>query len=201
MKIESHDQLKQVFIDKLQEKFGDIREGIHVSDLVYCLREAYFRKTNPVAFTEKQLGYFVDGARRHGELQNLLGVQKEVEVERFGVQGTIDVLLDKPCEIKTTRARSSLPDHYFTQLGFYCVLNGTCSGYLVVQRLLNENPWEFYIVEWTPEEITSLEEEMKGKATLLREALALQDFHILPKADSKLSWKCHGCSYSDQCMQ
>ena len=105
MKIEAHDQLKHLFIEKLQKKFGDIRDGIHVSDLVYCLREAYFRKTNPVAFTEKQLGYFVDGARRHGELQNLLGAKNEVQVERFGVLGSIDVLLDKPCEIKTTRAK------------------------------------------------------------------------------------------------
>ena len=201
MKIETHDQLKQLFLEKLQKKFADVRNGIHVSDLVYCLREAYFRKKNPVAFTEKQLGYFVDGARRHAELQNLLGVKNEVQVERFGVQGSIDVLLDKPCEIKTTRAKSSLPDHYFKQLGFYCVLSGTCSGYLVVQRLLNEHPWEFYLVEWTQGEITELEEEMKVKSTILREALELKDFHKLPKADSKLSWKCRGCSYSDQCMK
>lgn len=96
MKIRKDEKLKQRFVEALRKKYGNIRGGVHVSDLVYCLREAYYRKVDPVPFTERTLGFFVDGARRHRVLQELLGVESEVKVEKWGVRGSIDVLILTP---------------------------------------------------------------------------------------------------------
>ena len=184
----------------LRSRYVDSRAEIHVSDLVYCLREAYFRKIEPVDPTLKQLGFFVDGARRHKVLQEILGVECEVEVKRYGVVGHIDVMLDAPVEIKTTRARSALPDHYFRQLGFYAVMMNARHGYLVIQRLnAAEDPWEFYRVEWTEEEIKEIDRELKRRADQLRAALNFHDPSMLPEIEEDMRWKCRSCLYRERC--
>lgn len=199
MDVTKNIELKTRFVSGLQKNFGGVREGVHVSDLVYCLRGAFFRKVCPVPFTERQLGFFVDGARRHEVLQGLLDVKFEVAVEKFGVRGSVDILLDLPLELKTTRARVSLPDHYFRQLGYYAVLLGVDGGYLVVMRLNSEVPWEFYTVGWSGEEMKKMMEEMKTRAELLRSALAKRDVVCLPKCGPLMEWKCKYCLYRDRC--
>jgi len=201
MDLRRDDNLRSLFLSALRGRYADSRKGIHVSDLVYCLREAYYRKTEPVEPTLKQLGFFVDGARRHMVLQDLLGLKSEVEVEKYGVIGHIDIMLDAPVEIKTTRAKNDLPDHYFLQLGFYAVMTNARHGYLVIQRLnAAEDPWEFYRVEWTEQEIREIEKELKRRADLLRKALKNRDPSILPRIDDEMRWKCRNCLYRERCM-
>lgn len=76
-------------------------------------------------------------------------------------------------------------------------------GKLVVQRInaKEQNPWEFYLVEWSPSEITFLDNELKWKAELLGEALVTGDPSSLPRVDSSMSWKCRGCLYSEICKR
>ena len=200
MQIKPDSKLKGLFLRALMERHNSMRRGIHVSDLVYCLREAYFRKVEPAEPTVKQLGFFVDGARRHKVLQELLGVESEVEVEKYGVVGHVDILLDAPVEIKTTRARKALPDHYFRQLGFYAVMLDVPRGYLIVQRLNGDSPWEFYRVEWSKEEFQLLDQELKHRANLLRAALNFHDFHRLPRVEGDTAWKCQHCLYRQKCL-
>lgn len=195
--------LKSRFLRKLYERYNNgVRSGVHVSDLTYCVRQSFFRKTNPQPHSLKTLQFFVDGGRRHEALQELLGVRAEVPVERFGVKGTVDILADAPIEIKTTRAANALPEHYFKQLGFYAVLCGTNEGYLVVQRINcgdDGEPWEFYYVQWSVDEIEGLEHELKDKSDMLRQALEIKDFSLLPQLDSSMRWKCRYCLYSNEC--
>lgn len=199
MEVKVDSVLKERFIGALQERYGGVRDGVHVSDLVYCLRQTFYRKIDPEPFTERQLGFFVDGARRHTVLQELLDVESEVKVEKWGIYGSIDMVLDYPLEIKTTRAHSSLPDHYFKQLGYYAVLVGKNKGYLVVLRLNSEVPWEFYSVEWSSVEIEELTQEMKMRARDLCDALERKDPSVLPNLSVDMEWKCRYCLYRERC--
>jgi len=200
MNVKIDESLRSLFLSKLRSLYADSREEIHVSDLVYCLREAYYRKIEPVDPTLKQLGFFVDGARRHRVLQELLDVESEVKVERYGVVGHIDVLLDGPIEIKTTRARNALPDHYFRQLAYYAVMMNVKHGYLVIQRInAAEDPWEFYRVEWSEEEIKEFDSELKRRADQLRAALNFHDPSMLPEIEDAMRWKCRSCLYRERC--
>ena len=147
----------------------------------------------------------MDGARRHEAVQELLDVDSEVKLEKYGVVGHVDMLEEDlfnfiPVEVKTTRARNSLPEHYFKQLGFYAVLLGVKCGCLVVQRVIHaEDPWEFYLVDWTHEEIADLEDEMKHKSNLLRNALKDETPKTLPKVEQSMNWKCRYCLYKERC--
>jgi len=205
LKIADANELKKKFLERLEQYYnnGKTRDGLHVSDLVFCLRQSYFRKTNPKPHSLRTLQFFIDGATRHSALQDLLGLEREVEVERFGVVGHVDVMAGGvPVELKTTRARSAVPDHYFRQLGYYAVLCGVCEGVLVVQRINcrdGEEPWEFYHVKWSREEVEGLERELRHRANLLRGALEKRDPSFLPVLGSDMRWKCRWCDYVDEC--
>lgn len=199
MKIVNNQTLKQRFLGNLKEAYSGLRDGVHVSDLVYCVREAYYRKTEPRPYTERELGYFVDGSRRHAVIEELADVEHEVKVEKWGITGTVDILLDGPIEVKTTRARNSIPDHYFRQLGYYAVLLGVDHGYLVIQRLNGQDPWEFYEVHYSQSELWLMENEMRNDANLLYTALRKRAPELLPRVGSDMSWKCDNCKYRDRC--
>ena len=196
-------ELKNRFLEALQRRYQETREGIHVSDLVYCLRQAYYRKVDPKPPTIRQLAFFVDGARRHAALQALCGSQVEVQVERWGIRGTIDALNgDGPIEFKSTRAREATPDHYWTQLEYYMALTNARRGYLIIQRLnarRDEDPWEFYLIERTPEELAQIGQEMRSKAQALRRALETRDPSRLPWPSRDMRWKCRNCPYRQRC--
>lgn len=175
-----------------------MREGIHVSDLVLCLREAYFRKVCPKPPSETQLMFFLDGARRHSALESLSDVRTEVEVEGMGVVGTVDMLGNCPIEFKSTRAAKALPDHYFKQLGYYAALTGSSQGILAVQRLnKRESPFEFYSVEYDAVDIDGLKRDMSVKRASLESALESNSTEGLPMTEE--SWKCENCLYRAEC--
>jgi len=201
VKVETDATLKELFISALEKKHGGKRGEIHVSDLVYCLREAYWRKIDPAPPTEKQLSFYVDGARRHKALQVLLEARCEVPVSRWGIHGTVDMLLDGPVEIKTTRARRSLPSHYFKQLGYYAVLTRSQRGSLIVHRLNSEPPWEFYRIKWSQAELEALATEMRNRASLLRKALKQRDPRTLSPPGPDMAWKCRSCRYRNRCRE
>jgi len=199
MKVEPDEEMKNLALQRLTESNQE-RDGIHVTDLVYCLREAYWRKKEPVPPTTRTLSFFLDGARRHVVLQELLGEASEVEVEKYGVTGRIDVVHNGiPVELKTTRSNKHVPEHYLKQLGYYAVMLGTQSGYLIIQRLFGEEPFEFYRVEWSEDEIKGVGLELLWRSSLLREALKREDPSILPEVEEDVKWKCSTCQYREKC--
>lgn len=203
MNLSECSELKQFFLGKLKENNATRRVNIHVSDLIYCLKESYFKRTQPKPPTPKQLGFYVDGARRHIVLEVLSDLKREVEVKKYSVVGHVDILKDSggPIEIKTTRTREKLPDHYFLQLGFYATMLNVNHGYLIIQRLMNEDPWEFYRVEWTEEEMMNLDYELYSRANLLRTALEKNEPSLLSRPDASTNWKCKNCQFSDLCQK
>jgi CRISPR/Cas system-associated exonuclease Cas4 (RecB family) len=197
VQIEEDSVLKRLFLEKLGEHYGQGKEGFFVTDFVYCLRKAYFRRVRPRAFSERQLGYFVDGSRRHEALQFLSGLQCEVSFERLGVRGRVDLLAESPIEFKSTRSRSGgdIPAHYLRQCAFYCVLSGKGTCTLITQHIM-EGVFRFQKLTFSSEELSAYERELCESRRLLEEALANRDHSGLPSGDS---WQCRGCEYNAEC--
>lgn len=197
MELIINDTLKDDFLTGLTRQYSSQRTGIHVSDLVLCLREAYFRKVDPKPHTEKTLSYFTDGASRHLALQGLSTYKREVKIERWGVIGSADLLANTVIEYKSTRAQNAIPDHYTRQLGYYVCMFGKDYGFLIVQRLLGETPWEFYKVQYSRPELEFFSREIQKKARILRSALENHNPLLVPGTDEK--WKCGNCLWRDDC--
>jgi len=164
---------------------------------VYCLRKAYWRRVKPKAFSETQLGYFVDGSRRHEALQVLSGLRSEVSVEKHGVRGRLDMLAETPIEMKTTRAscRGGVPTHYLRQCAYYCVLTGKDTCTLITQHII-EGCFRFQKLVFSAGELASYEGELVESRRLLEEALANHDHSGLPPGEP---WQCRSCEYNGDC--
>lgn len=169
--------------------------------MTYCLRAAYFNKVNPKPPTETQLGYYVDGYRRHLALQTLTNIEREFRIEKYGIKGSIDLYDGRePIEVKTTRAISGIPQHYINQLGFYCAIVDSQRGHLIIQRLNNkEMPWEWHTVEWTQDELKELCFNIVHRSSLLKTALTLQKPGILPIVGGGMTWICTNCQHKNEC--
>jgi len=195
--IEEDSALKRLFLEKLREHYGSHKDGFFVTDFVYCLRKAYWRRVRPKAFSETQLGYFIDGSRRHEMLQLLSGLQCEVSFERHGVRGRLDMLGEAPIEFKSTRARSGggIPLHYLRQCAYYCVLTGKDACTLITQHII-EGCFRFQKLVFSAEELAAYEAELVGSRRLFEEALAKQDHSGLPPGEP---WQCRSCEYNGDC--
>lgn len=197
VRVEEDSALKMLFLGKLREHYGQSKEGFFVTDFVYCLRKAYWRRVKPMAFSEQQLGFFVDGSRRHEALQTLSGLQSEVSVERFGVRGRLDLLAEAPVEFKSTRARSGggIPLHYLQQCAYYCVLTGKDTCTLITQHII-EGCFSFQKLTFSAEDLASYERELVENKALLEEALTNHDHSGLPCGEP---WQCRSCEYNGDC--
>lgn len=191
-------------IDKKERKMR--RMHVHISELCYCLRRSYFQRVAPLSPTVTQLGFYVDGARRHDVIEPLHPGRAEYGKQKFHIIGTIDVLSSDemnitpvengithaPVEIKTTRSKSSLPkDHYIRQLAFYCVLVETNYGWLIIQPLLNfDEPFHAYKIEFTAAEMQRWKEELLWRRNLLLYAYIERRPQVIPVLDAEDQWLC-----------
>jgi len=192
-------------LDKLIEQAIEFnnkkRYGLHVSDLVYCLRKAYYRKKGvpeEVDFTSKL-------AMRLGAIHHrFLEFTGEREVENFGVVGHIDSIYDElPVEWKTTRSfYNGRPSaHYLKQLAYYLVLSGKKRGYLCVcyMNAKNQKNGKYEPVIDRFKVILSQEEYQKTKKEILAKKEALEKAlknNGAPKAFSPaFGWECKCCGF------
>lgn len=204
-----NNELHKFFITGLSKKYNEReREGIHVTDLIYCLRKSYFRKCNKVPETLQTLFYFLDGEQRHKGFQGLVpNLKNEVEIENFDIIGTIDIggFDNNPngiIEIKTTRASPAkeLPLHYLRQGAYYCLLKKTNKFVLLTQHI-NHGEIVFLDVEFTKEELKKYKEEMLRDRDLLRKAYELENVDILPLVNDNMKWQCIKCEYNGNCYK
>ncbi|MDG6906999.1 MAG: PD-(D/E)XK nuclease family protein [Nitrososphaerota archaeon] len=194
----------------LEAEYGKLRDDVHVTDLTLCMRQALFRKLQPVPPSTKQLGYFFDGARRHEALQKLYGqgvIEKEIEFE--GVKATIDILDSiGPIEFKTTRAKNAISEHWIRQLAYYMVATNSNFGTLQIQRILpgkqkgesqEENLFPAFIIELNKEQREKWHQDFKERKDRFLSAYQSKDPSKAPLFRGDNDWVCSECPYKAQC--
>jgi hypothetical protein len=195
--------LKQRLLSEVEARMKAENEerlkAIHVSDLVYCLKKAYWRRQGyEEAYSEKDLTVRGLGKGHHNFLETLRGAVREAEVERHGVIGHIDMLEDHPIEIKTTRQTiesKNIPEHYLRQLAYYCILTSSDKGFLIVFNVISgrlqvfEANYSGCLGEY--------EAEFRDRLGRLRAALEANDPSLLE--GSNFDWECHHCGFRRPC--
>ena len=197
--------LREQFLELLKAENSKRKEGIFITDLIYCLRQSFFRKACPEDLTERDLTFFVDGERRHEALQSLKLGSKEVKARKYGVHGRIDIVgEDCLIELKTTRSQRmvkgelNLTHHYVLQLGFYAAITGISKCVLVVQHVVplkyDTILWEFIELNFTPQDMDWLDKELKHRSDLMKQASKTGSAKSLPMAYE--NWKCLHCNFA-----
>jgi len=204
IRIEEDKTLKEKLLLALEKRFEERGDKIHVSELILCLRLSYFRRRKPKPPTERELSFYLDGARRHEIIEMLYGEASEVKIEKGGIVGTVDILDDYPVEFKSTRVYKgeNFPEHYLRQIAFYMVLLGKREGRFIIQNLLpkkDEVSFGTFKITLSEEKFNEYKEEMIKSANLLKNALLADDPSILP--GPKEDWRCRTWQYTANCLE
>ncbi len=138
-----------------------------------------------------------EGRRLHTILGQVLGRlgALEVRVRGPGVHGRIDLLTDRPVEVKTTASElprddllRSRPDH-LDQLGLYCLLLGRSDGRLLYFRSGGDGATSGAAWDVAFRDLDGMRRAMLDRAEALRGALASGDPGSLPRC----AWYGRGC--------
>jgi hypothetical protein len=208
-RIDSDPETNTRLLDNLSALYSKIRHAIHVSDLTLCMRQAAFRKLKPKPTTELDLGYYLAGNGHHTVLEALHGAEREVERAWEQVHAHFDLLDRVPTEIKTTRDFSRrIHGHWIRQLAYYCVIENTNIGKLIVLFLFprrrtnkdsNPNMIETYTI--TFHDLETIRSELLERRDILSKALEARDPGLAPgvKDDQDCKWLCRNCAYRAEC--
>ncbi|MCI4332924.1 MAG: hypothetical protein L3K01_04245 [Thermoplasmata archaeon] len=173
--------------------------GVTVTELLDP-RAAYWRSVHPVPATAEEESRLREGQQLHERLGRYLvpARAREVRVRRNGVVGRIDVLDDRPVELKSTATppkpdddlRTSRPS-YLEQLAMYGALTEHAEGRLIVVGSGEVAPNSVRVWDVGFGRLDRIEAEMTLRASALREARERHDPMGLPRC----AWFERGCSY------
>jgi len=203
----------ETLYDALYEEYNQTREGIHVSDITLCPREACFRKLDPKPLTNTDLSFFTSGKAIHEALQSLIKkypdrFELEKEVKVGDIVGHIDIF-DKtyhiPIEAKSARVKTMEEPkaHYLKQLEAYMAMTNSDTGIILVQCLLNyeEKPFLEFEHHMTKEQRHNTMRQLELDAMQLKAGTANMDPSLVRHInyDLTLNWKCRYCPYAKPC--
>jgi CRISPR/Cas system-associated exonuclease Cas4 (RecB family) len=191
--------LKTKFVEKLQERCAPARTEIHVTDLTWCLRKAYYRRFQNKKLSPEQLMFFLEGHQRHEGIQSLLGSSKaEQEVTKYGVVGHLDLLGNYPIEIKSTHSppKKFINEVTLRQLAYYCLLTDSNDCSLITQYI-EDNLITFEQITFSKLELDQYYRDMIEAKDLLQFAYDRKNPGQLPKGQE---WQCRNCEFKTNCI-
>lgn len=218
MRLVKNQEATHELLNRIRANYPERRAGIHVSDLIFCSRKAWYRlrsmggvdgETDEATITFLLgRGYHehLEGAEGGGEHQLELVFQPGVgnsgepgSYEPIKVSGTMDAIegWGLPIEFKTTRASSNKgpleSPHYVEQLASYCLATGATNGRLYI-LYINGN-WKppkpvmvCYDVVFTLEELADWRDEAERRAQVI-----VAD--TLPGLQEHYEWECGYCPF------
>ena len=207
MRIREDEELRKALIEDLRGRFG-VREGIHLTDLIFCLRKAFFSKTRQEAFTEERILLYTIGLG----WQDKLPLPNPGQVfEEDGIKFSPDGWVEKEdgrifIEVKSTRAKTRDPQemkHWVDQLKGYCALGRAREGVLVALHLMGDYrnrkaELKVHRFEFEEEELEEMREYLRGRKEALEKALESGE---APPPEPSYQWECNDCPYKDLCKE
>ena len=208
---------KELLMDVMKKEFESPRPGIHLSDLIHCPRQSYFKVILGTTHNERTLAYFFDGAGIHMILQKLFD---KYHPGRFKIENKTninDVLTFTPdiidtqtntiIEVKTARSPvinyAPRPDHV-EQLKAYMAFNGMSDGVVLYHLITKEqnNLFTQWSVHISAAEADSIRKHWLVEAAMLNSAIKHNDKNMARHiaGDNTKNWMCKGyCDYLQYC--
>jgi len=202
MKITKNPELRQHIYNNIRQTVAKDRSGIHLSDLIYCSRKAFFRKmgVSPEPSDELCMLWMTGYAFQAFMFPN----ENEITVLVDGINCTPDI--PGGIEIKSTRQSSRNFDldnitHYKRQILGYCKALNKLEYDLVVMFVCGNYAPPFPSMDcWhitaTQEEVDANWNEVLEKSIKLQEALKAQT----PPEPDCMDWECSYCENIDYCQ-
>lgn len=207
----------KLLYDCMRKEYEDPREGVHLSDLIHCPRQSYFKSILGVKHNDRTLCYFFDGAGIHMILQKLFG---KYHHDRFKIESTrkindvlsftpdvIDTETNTILEIKTARSPvinySPRPDHVEqlkAYMAFCYIEKGVVFYHLITKEQNNLfTQWPIFL---SKTDAAKIREHWLDEAQSLQFAIRMNDKTLARHiADNPAkNWMCGNyCDYTQYC--
>lgn len=194
VKIIENPEIERYVLDRLKSVRKD--KSIHVTDLIYCLRKAWYRiKGFDPIITDASIIATGSGRGLHEVLE--VAPLKEVPVEKDGIRGSIDMIADRVTEIKTTRHRLDVKDSWIRQIKSYLYMVGETEADLLVVDISGMRVKGYRLV-FTKDEIENHWKWMLERKRTLEKYL---DENTPPPAMPEYGWECLYCPYRYICRR
>ena len=174
------------------------REGIHTTDLLYCLRKAFWNKTAPLLPTPQETMYYLSGLGLQDALLRSIPSQP-IMVD--GIWMSPDYLDDNTLlELKTTMIGQKrldafdFPEGWVKQLMAYCYGYKRNSAILLVLTLLKREMFS-YVLTFTDEELEENWSWIRMRTASLMMAL---NSGVVPR-ERGFDFECNNCRYRLRC--
>jgi hypothetical protein len=203
MNITKNSVMKDEIFDNIRVAVVGEREGIHLSDLIYCTRKAYFRKKglSPKPTNDQCILWLTGFAFQ----AFMFPLDKEIPVIYEGVVCTPDI--PRGIEVKSTRQsmRKFIPEgmhHWLMQIMGYMKALGKTKYDLAVMFVCGAYAPPFpdldcWTIEATQEDIDDNWNEVMVRRTRLVHAL---ETHTPPDPDCA-DWEWEYCECIDNCTE
>ena len=202
----SSPELRDILLQRVVDQYGldKQREGIHLSDMIYCLTKSYYDKTNWAAWGEHEKVLFAIGFA----LERVFIMDKQETIELDGVVMTPDAFLgEEGFDLKSTRMwqdkatgapKRGWPEGWLKQFMGYAKASGRTT-WAVGIIYLGGAELEAGVLEFGQEEIDANWDWVMGRKEVLESALKDNE---APTAYQYLSFpgECSNCRYLDRCI-
>lgn len=202
MKITNDPSLRQQVYDNVRAQVVKDRPGIHVSDLIYCTRKAYYRRLglSPQPGDDTTILWLTGYAFQ----EYMYPLDEEIPIICDGIICTPDIA--RGIEVKTTRSSMSRFDpysmgHWHRQILAYCKALDRLEYDLVVLFICgNYSPpfpaLDCWHIQVTQEEVDSNWEQLLARKQLLEKALWEK---MIPDPNPE-DWEGNFCESVDLCQ-
>lgn len=174
------------------------REGIHLTDTIYCLRKAYWNQTNSLPPTPDEVLYFLLGL---GLQEVFLGGDNQTLAERDGIAISPDFWEQGILgELKTTRIGQKrllaydFPSGWIQQLMGYAKVMEVKQALLIVIPIIKPDVLSF-VLTFTQEELDYNWGDRVHRAKLLEQAFSSKKLPV----PFNQQWECDSCRYNLRC--
>ena len=206
MQIVEDPALRQAHIDILAKEYQmmEPRQGIHASDLIYCITKSYWNKIDYLPPSEDDILRFSIGLG----LERVIIQYQATRVEPLHVEGidlSPDFLIDNiHSELKTTRwgVNHELPETWMKQVMAYCYATGIPLYNLTVMHII-QAVIKSYRLLFEQEELEENWGWMLNRKEILEQQLSLSEEtgEVLPPEAFKYNEdrECGFCRYKLRC--
>ncbi|HEV2449194.1 MAG TPA: hypothetical protein VGU43_02145, partial [Thermoplasmata archaeon] len=174
--------------------------SVWVSDLLDP-RIAYYRAISPVEPSPDVIARRESGREAHDRVERRLAApeHREIRVGADGIVGRIDLLYDRPTELKSTAKLlepAELPrlrPSYVEQLAAYCALLERPTGRLLLVRDATGGTADLRVGDAEFSDLPGLRRELLTAAEALRQAIRDRN----PDPLARCAWFGRGCEYQE----
>lgn len=203
MKIYENQRVADWAVVQGKNKLEHTRTGpVHISEVLRCLRQSYYSRTEPTPVTAEKVMHFAIG---YALQEWFFGPEADGE-EHNGIVFSVDLKIGTDVlEFKSTRksyetkkGKFEPNPEWIERTTAYCAVHNVKRAHILVY-FIHQDALHAWTIEPTDEEIQEVKRKFGERAGILTQALTSGE--APPVTTRSAEWECKFCPYTIHCKE